>query len=47
MLYNADQSYRRELHSAGGDESVFIELPPESLERLAADPTVRAIEPAQ
>ena len=37
MLYNADQSYRRELHSAGGDESVFIELPPESLERLAAE----------
>lgn len=37
MLYNADQPYRRELHSAGGDESVFIELPPESLARLAAE----------
>jgi AraC-like DNA-binding protein len=37
MLYNADQPYRRKLHSAGGDESVFIELPPESLERLAAE----------
>jgi AraC-like DNA-binding protein len=36
MLYNAEQPYRRELHSAAGDESVFIELPADSLERLAA-----------
>ena len=37
MLYNADQAYRRELHSAHGDDSVFIELPEGSLERLAAE----------
>lgn len=37
MLYNAEQPYRRELHSQRGDESVFIELPPDSLERLAGE----------
>lgn len=37
MLYNAEQAYRRQLHSDRGDESVFVELPHESLERLAAD----------
>lgn len=37
VLYNADQAYRRELHSAHGDDSVFIELPERSLERLAAE----------
>ncbi len=37
MLYNAEQPYRRELHSLRGDESVFIELPHDSLERLAAE----------
>ena len=37
MLYNADQPYRRELHSVHGDDSVFIELPEGSLERLAAE----------
>jgi AraC-like DNA-binding protein len=37
MLYNADQAYRRELHGDCGDESVFVALPRESLERLAAE----------
>lgn len=37
VLYNADQAYRRELHSAHGDDSVFIELAEGSLERLAAE----------
>ena len=37
MLYNADQPYRRELHNVHGDDSVFIELPEGSLERLAAE----------
>lgn len=37
MLYNADQAYRRQLHSDRGDDSVFVELPHESLERLAAE----------
>lgn len=37
VLYNPDQAYRRELHSAHGDDSVFIELPEGSLERLAAE----------
>ena len=40
MLYNADQRYRRELHSAHGDDSVFIELPDGSLERLASEGAV-------
>ena len=37
MLYNAGQPYRRELHGTNGDDSVFIELPPGSLEHLAAE----------
>ena len=37
VLYNAEQRYLRELHSERGDESVFVELPPASLERLASD----------
>jgi AraC family transcriptional regulator len=37
VLYNAEQRYLRELHSEGGDESVFVELPPASLERLASE----------
>lgn len=37
MLYNADQAYRRQLHSDRGDESVFVALPRESLERIAAE----------
>jgi AraC family transcriptional regulator len=37
MLYNADQHYRRELHSAHGDDAVFIELTDGSLERLASE----------
>ena len=37
MLYNADQAYRRRLHGDRGDESVFVALPRESLERLAAE----------
>jgi AraC-like DNA-binding protein len=37
MLYNAEQAYRRQLHNDRGDESVFVALPHESLERLAAD----------
>lgn len=39
MLYNAEQAYRRQLHGERGDESVFVALPPESLERLAAEGT--------
>ena len=42
MLYNADQRYRRELHHVRGDESVFVELPQETLERLAGDSRLRA-----
>jgi len=37
MLYNPEQAYRRELHGDRGDESVFVSLPSESLERLAAE----------
>ena len=37
MLYNADQRYRRELHHKLGDDSVFVELPEETLEQLAGD----------
>ena len=37
MLYNADQRYRRELHHELGDDSVFVELPEETLEQLAGD----------
>jgi AraC-like DNA-binding protein len=37
MLYNAEQAYRRQLHGDRGDESVFVALPNESLERLAAE----------
>jgi AraC family transcriptional regulator len=37
MLYNAEQAYRRELHGDRGDESVFVALPGESLERIAAE----------
>ncbi len=37
VLYNAEQRYVRELHSERGDESVFVELPPASLERLASE----------
>ncbi|HET7759291.1 MAG TPA: helix-turn-helix transcriptional regulator [Gaiellaceae bacterium] len=39
MLYNAEQAYHRRLHSERGDDSVFVALPPESLERLAAEGT--------
>jgi AraC family transcriptional regulator len=42
MLYNADQRYRRELHHECGDESVFVELPQESLEQLAGDSRLHA-----
>jgi AraC family transcriptional regulator len=35
MLYNADQRYRRELHHALGDDSVFVELSQEAVEELA------------
>src|SRR5205085_4451564 len=35
MLYNAEQGYRRELRSPAGDDSVFVELPEESLAQLA------------
>jgi AraC-like DNA-binding protein len=37
ILYNADQRYRRELHSERGDDSVFVELPAGSLEHLAGE----------
>jgi AraC-like DNA-binding protein len=37
VLYNAEQRYLRELHSDRGDDSVFIELAPSSLERLASE----------
>jgi AraC-like DNA-binding protein len=37
ILYNAEQTYRRQLHGDRGDESVFVALPHESLERLAAE----------
>src|SRR6476659_4575336 len=37
MLYNADQRYRREPHHELGDDSVFVELPEETLEQLAGD----------
>jgi AraC family transcriptional regulator len=37
MLYNAEQAYRRQLHGDRGDESVFVALSHESLERLAAE----------
>jgi AraC-like DNA-binding protein len=37
VLYNAGQRYRRQLHSGLGDDSVFVELRPGTLERLAGD----------
>jgi AraC-like DNA-binding protein len=36
ILYNADQHYRRELHHALGDYSVFVELADESLASAGA-----------
>jgi AraC-like DNA-binding protein len=42
MLYNADQRYRRELHHELGDESVFVELPEETLEQLAGEGRLQA-----
>jgi AraC-like DNA-binding protein len=37
MLYNADQRYRRALHHALGDDSVFVELAADTLDQLAGD----------
>jgi len=42
MLYNADQQYRRELHHALGDDSVFVELSTETVEELAGSAGLRA-----
>jgi len=36
ILYNAQQLYRRGLRTEVGDDAVFVALPPESLEPLAA-----------
>jgi AraC family transcriptional regulator len=40
MLYNANQTYRRELRNTAGDDCVYLEVPAESLQQLAEDGAV-------